>query len=36
MIIEDQYELLALHRALFEAKFVEEPRDPAVPGSRTP
>jgi predicted acetyltransferase len=34
MIIEDQYELLALHRALFEAKFVEEPRDPVVPGSR--
>jgi predicted acetyltransferase len=34
MIIEDQYELLALHRALFEAKFVENPRDPAIPGSR--
>lgn len=34
MIIEDKFELLALHRALFEAKFVEDPRDPVVPGSR--
>ena len=31
--ISDYYELLALHRALMEAKFTPEPWDPIVPGS---
>jgi hypothetical protein len=31
--IDDYHELLALHRALMEAKFHGEPNDPAVPGS---
>lgn len=32
-IIKDYYELLALHRALMEAKFTECPNDPVIAGS---
>ena len=33
MVVDDRYELLALHRALLEAKFVREPEDRDIAGS---
>ena len=33
IIVTDKNELLALHRALFEAQFAVTPHDPYVPGS---
>ena len=33
LIVDDFYELLALHRALFEVRFISDPNDPAVPAS---
>lgn len=33
MVVDDRHELLALHRALLEAKFVRDPEDRDVAGS---
>jgi hypothetical protein len=33
VVVTDQHELIALHRALFEAQFAIEPHDRDVPGS---
>jgi hypothetical protein len=33
-VVEDRNELLSLHRALLEAKFSNDPNDPAVIGSK--